>query len=180
MKVADRTSLPLFGITQSMMDDQIKFCVRCGASLQLVLRAGRERPTCLDCGWVYFPDPKVAVAALALRGGNVLLVRRANRPQQGLWTLPAGFVDAGEDPAQAVIRECLEETSLTVKTTGLLDILVGQEHTKGSHLLIVYQVEILSGVLHPGDDVDRAAFFGLQDLPPLAFASTQEILHRFS
>jgi ADP-ribose pyrophosphatase YjhB (NUDIX family) len=95
---------------------------------------------------------------------------------RGYWTLPAGFVDAGEDPACAVERECREETGLSVTTSRLLDVIAGQVHARGADILIVYQVEICSGTLKPGDDADRAQFFDLTDLPPLAFSSTQAIL----
>jgi 8-oxo-dGTP diphosphatase len=161
-----------------MLADQIKFCPRCGTQLTFGLRAGRKRPLCPACDWVFFPDPKVAVVTLIERDGEVLLVRRVNTPQQGYWTLPGGFVDAGEDPARAAERECLEETGLTIRVTALIDLLSGQEHPRGAHILIVYRAEILSGTIHPGDDADRVGYFDLSDLPPLAFQSTQQILNR--
>jgi len=104
------------------------------------------------------------------------MVKRANDPLRGLWTLPAGFVDAGEDPQEAAVRECWEETNLKVRITGLLDVLAGQEHPRGAHILIVYQGEIQSGELNPGDDAAAAAFFPLKELPPLAFETTRKII----
>jgi ADP-ribose pyrophosphatase YjhB (NUDIX family) len=85
-------------------------------------------------------------------------------------------VDAGEDPAQAAERECLEETGLSVRVTELMDLISGQEHPRGAHILIVYRAEILSGNAHPGDDADCVGFFDFENLPPLAFQSTQQIL----
>jgi ADP-ribose pyrophosphatase YjhB (NUDIX family) len=131
---------------------------------------------CPRCDWTYFADPKVAVAALVERDGQVLLARRVGDPQRGLWTLPAGFVDAGEDPAVAAQRECLEETGLEVRITGLLDVISGQEHPRGAHIFIVYRAEIISGELRAADDVDRVGFFAYDDLPPLAFETTKRIL----
>lgn len=163
-----------------MLADQIVFCPRCGTKLEIKFRAGRERPVCPSCDWVFFPDPKVAVVSVIFRDGQVLLTRRVNTPRQGLWTFPGGFVDAGEDPARAAERECLEETGLTVQITELIDVLSGQEHPRGSNILIIYRGEILSGTLNPGDDVDRAAFFDIDELPPLAFHSTQEIINQIS
>lgn len=156
--------------------EEVNYCPRCGAQVVSAERFGRMRPVCPDCGWIYFADPKVAAAALVERDGQVLLVRRANDPQRGLWTLPAGFVDAGEDPAQAVVRECLEETGLEVRVTGLLDVLYGLEHARGAHILIVYCAEALSGDLVARDDVDRAGFFDRKHLPVLAFETTKKIL----
>jgi 8-oxo-dGTP diphosphatase len=159
-----------------MIADQVNFCPRCGTALVTEDRFGRLRPTCPACRWIYFPDPKVAVAALVCDQGKVLFVRRINEPKRGLWTLPAGFVDAGEDPAAAAERECREETGLNVRTTSLLDVIAGQVHSRGADILIVYQAEKNSGTLQPGDDADRAQFFDPGDLPPLAFTSTQTIL----
>jgi len=120
------------------------------------------------------------VAVLIEDDGQVLLVRRANEPQRGLWTLPAGFVDAGEDPVLAAERECLEETGLRVKITGLLDVIFGLEHQRGAHIVIAYRGESVDGVLRPADDVDRVAYFHRDNLPELAFIATHKILRTIS
>ena len=156
---------------------QVKYCLQCGTELTAKERFGRVRPACPSCGWVYFPDPKVAAAVLIERDGKVLLVRRAVEPQLGFWSLPAGFIDAGEDPAAAAQRECFEETGLQVRIIALLDVVSGQEHQKGANFVIVYQGEIVSGDPDPGDDVDAVDFFSRDHLPPLAFHSTHQILH---
>jgi 8-oxo-dGTP diphosphatase len=159
-----------------MLAGEVNFCPRCGTGVIQRLHFGRIRPTCPKCEWIFFPDPKVAVAVLVVKKDEILFVRRINQPQRGKWTLPAGFVDAGEDPRLAAARECLEETGLVVEVTQLIDVLSGQEHERGADILIVYQAEIHTGVLSPGDDADRAAFFKLDQLPPLAFNSTMSIL----
>jgi ADP-ribose pyrophosphatase YjhB (NUDIX family) len=159
-----------------MIADEINFCPRCGSAVTQAERFGRLRPVCPACGWIYFADPKVAAAVLVEQDGRVLLVRRAVDPARGLWTLPAGFVDAGEDPALAAERECLEETELVVKVTGLKEVLFGQEHPGGAHILIVYYARLVSGELAAHDDVDQAAYFSRADLPPLAFNTTKRLL----
>jgi ADP-ribose pyrophosphatase YjhB (NUDIX family) len=159
-----------------MIAGEVNFCPQCGSALTQAERFGRLRPVCTACGWIYFADPKVAAAVLLEQGDQVLLVRRAIDPARGLWTLPAGFVDAGEDPARAAERECLEETGLTVEVTGLMEVLFGQEHPRGAHILIVYHARLISGVLAGQDDVDQAAFFPRNDLPPLAFSTTKRLL----
>ena len=159
-----------------MIADDVNFCPRCGAALVKEERFGKSRPVCPQCDWIFFPDPKVAVAVLVKRDGQVLLVRRANEPARGRWTLPAGFVDAGEDPVLAAERECFEETGLRVKVNELLDVISGLEHPRGAHIIIFYSADIVSGSLYPGDDADKAAFFPSDDLPPLAFRTTQKVL----
>jgi ADP-ribose pyrophosphatase YjhB (NUDIX family) len=163
-----------------MNPDQVNFCPRCGSPLQKKEYFGRLRPACPECQWVYFADPKVAVAVLILQQDRVLLARRVNDPFRGDWTLPGGFVDAGEDPARAAERECLEETGLTVQVTRLVDVIAGQEHPRGAHILIVYQGNLISGNLQAGDDADGVAFYKLDQLPRLAFQSTTQILASIS
>lgn len=157
-------------------DEQVKFCTRCGAEVKREEKFGLIRPICPQCGWIFFVDPKVAAAVLIEKDSRVLLVRRANEPYRGLWTLPAGFVNGGEDPAQAAARECLEETGLSVVVKRVLDVIAGREHNRGADFIIVYTAEILSGELTPADDADAADWFAYDDLPPLAFEATRKVL----
>jgi len=163
-----------------MLAEDVKFCPRCGTGLSKILHLGVERPVCPNCDWVFFPDPKVAAAVLIHKDSKVLLVRRANNPRRGYWTLPVGFVDAGEHPARAAERECLEETGLKIRITNLLDVYSGQEHPRGAHILIVYIGEIITGDLKAGDDVDQVGYFDLGSLPSLAFRTTQTIISGFA
>jgi 8-oxo-dGTP diphosphatase len=125
---------------------------------------------------MHFADPKVAAGILVEQDEKILLVRRINEPFKGLWTLPAGFVDADEDPARAAERECLEETGLSVQATGILDIRWGREHERGADFVIFYQGQVMGGELQPGDDAEEAAWFERDHLPKLAFKSTAYIL----
>ena len=162
-----------------MLVHEVHFCPRCGTKLISESLKGRERPVCPTCRWIFFPDPKVAVAVLVERDGKILLVRRVNTPQQGKWSLPAGFVDAGEHPVEAAVRECLEETGLRVQVAELVDVLAGREHPRGADIFIIYRAEIAAGELQPGDDADQVGFFSREKLPPLAFATTESVLQRY-
>jgi ADP-ribose pyrophosphatase YjhB (NUDIX family) len=157
---------------------EINFCPRCGAAVAQAERFGKLHAVCPQCDWIHFADPKVAAAVLVEQNGRVLLVRRANEPFCGLWTLPAGFVDADEDPAQAASRECLEETGLTVRITRVLDVIAGREHPRGADFIIIYGADVLGGDLLPADDADAADWFTRDQLPPLAFRATRLILQK--
>ena len=157
-------------------ESQIKFCPRCGTTVRREERFGKIHPVCPQCDWIHFNDPKVAAAVLVEQDGRVLLVRRVNEPDRGLWTLPAGFVDAGEDPSRAAERECFEETGLSVRVTRVLDVIAGREHERGADFVIVYQAQVLSGTLSPSDDADAVEWFAYDKLPPLAFTATQKVL----
>lgn len=159
-----------------MIDRPIRYCPYCGVAVETRVIFGKERQVCPACGWVHFTDPKVAVAVLVEEDGKVLLTRRVNEPLSGLWTLPAGFMDAYEHPERAAERECLEETGLRVETTELVEILAGREHPRGSDILIVYRAKVVEGCLAAGDDAEQVGFFHRDHLPPLAFQSTRKIL----
>ena len=159
-----------------MASTEFNYCPRCGTSVNHEERFGKLRPVCPQCEWIHFMDPKVAAAVLIEQDGRVLLVRRANEPFRGLWTLPAGFINSGEDPAEAAVRECLEETGLSVHITRVLDIIAGKEHPRGADFIIVYQASVLGGELKPDDDADAVEWFERGSLPQLAFRATQIVL----
>jgi ADP-ribose pyrophosphatase YjhB (NUDIX family) len=157
-------------------EETVRYCPACGAAVVYRMTFGLNRPVCPACGRIHFENPRVAAAALVERDGKVLLVRRVNEPARGLWTLPAGFVDAGEDPRRAAERECAEETGLEVRVSRLLEVIGGQEHSRGASIVIVYCAEILGGTLRASDDADAAEFYGPDMLPPLGFDATRKAL----
>jgi len=159
-----------------MANTEYKFCPCCATQLNKEERFGKIRPVCPNCGWIHFVDPKVAAAVLLIQDDRVLLVRRVNEPFRGLWTLPAGFVNGGEDPAEAAERECLEETGLSVRVKRVYDIVSGREHPRGADFVIVYEAEILAGEMTASDDADAVEWFRMGNLPPLAFLATKKVL----
>src|SRR5687767_15240964 len=166
-------------IITCMASSDYKYCPRCATPVTLEDRYGALRAVCSNCKWIHFFDPKVAAAVLIEQEGRVLLVRRAGEPFRGLWTLPAGFINGGEDPAEAAARECLEETGLSVRVVRVLDIISGKEHPRGADFIIVYQAEVISGELNPDDDADAVEWFARGNLPVLAFRATQKVLESF-
>lgn len=67
-----------------------------------------------------YPErPFLAVSAAIVRAGQILVVRRARAPADGLFSLPGGVVEIGETLMQAVAREVREETNLTIEPVGL-------------------------------------------------------------
>ena len=68
-----------------------------------------------------YPErPFLAVSAAIARAGQVLVVRRARAPADGLFSLPGGVVEIGETLTQALIREVREETSLAIEPVALV------------------------------------------------------------
>lgn len=159
-----------------MEEDSIKYCPRCATQLIHRQHSGKMRPICPNCGWVYFPDPKVAVVVMIRRESQILLVQRVFDPHKGRWTLPSGFVDAGEDPKEAAKRECREETGLSITDLRLLDVIYSNEYPRGANILLLYEGRVITGELSAGDDAGQVAYFPIDNLPPLAFLSTRQII----
>jgi 8-oxo-dGTP diphosphatase len=67
-----------------------------------------------------YPErPFLAVSAAIVRAGQVLVVRRARMPADGLFSLPGGVVEIGETLTEAIMREVREETGLTIEPVAL-------------------------------------------------------------
>lgn len=98
--------------------------------------------------------------------GQLLLVRRANEPGRGRWSLPGGRVEPGESDASALVRELREETGLEVRAGSLVGS-VQRPAPAGTFVIFDYRAEVVGGRLLAGDDasevawVDRATFDGL-------------------
>lgn len=65
--------------------------------------------------------PRLAALAVTQRDGCVLLVRRRNPPDAGLWGFPGGHVEPGETALQAAARELFEETGVTARPVSYID-----------------------------------------------------------
>ncbi|HRQ39340.1 MAG TPA: NUDIX domain-containing protein [Chloroflexota bacterium] len=158
----------------SSAPDDVRFCARCGAAMVTKLVGDKLRRACSVCGFIHFTDPKVGVGVLVLdEAGEILLVRRTMHPEIGRWSLPAGYLDQGEDPQVTAVREVWEETGLHVTIDGLLDVYHNPPQQGGASIFILYRGRVIGGELKAGDDADAAAFFSLNALPDVAFASTQ-------
>lgn len=158
---------------------ELNYCPRCGHALKGREAFGRVRRYCPTCDSIVFRDHKVAAGVLVSHEGKVLLVRRRRGPRQGTWTFPAGFVEFDEDPAEAAVRECREETGLEVEVTSLLDVIAGREHGRGADIVIIYCARLAGGEPRAADDVDQVAFFAPDELPPLAFRATRVALDKW-
>lgn len=150
------------------------FCPACAAPLD---RSG-QHPVCTACGRTHFRDPKVGVGVVVHdEHGRLLLVRRGVGPGKGLWALPAGFVDADEDPRIAAAREAREETGLHVEVGAVVDV-YATPGKGGASFFLAFAATVVGGTLAAADDALDAGFFGADELPELAFESTRDAARR--
>jgi len=158
----------------------VAWCCRCAGEMATREVQGRPRRVCTACGFIHFVEAKVGVGVCVAGDLGLLLVRRRFNPEKGKWSLPAGFLDSGEDPVACAEREALEETGLVVRVRGLLDVFHNPPQAGGASVFVLYRGEVISGALAAGDDATDAGFFRLEALPELAFPSTQRAVEMLS
>ena len=158
----------------------VAYCCRCGTPMTSRLIADKPRRVCPACDFIHFVEPKVGVGVMVVQNAKLLLVRRTMEPEKGKWSLPAGYVDIGVNPATQAVQEAKEETNLQVEIIELVDVYHNPPAQGGAAIFILYKARVVGGELRAGDDADRADFFALDALPELAFASTRDAVHRLS
>ena len=112
--------------------------------------------------------PQVAVGAVALQDGSILLVRRGHGPAAGTWSVPGGRVEMGETLHEAVVREVHEETGLHVAVDRFLGWLerIHPEEGKAHFVILDFAVTSLDPNAEPvaGDDAAEVAWIPVSDL----------------
>ena len=88
-----------------------RFCGRCGSATEV--EAAGHRRHCPVCGLTHFPRTDPAITMLVQSGERCLLSRRRGAPENR-WSALAGFVEPGETPEEAVVREAREETGVEI------------------------------------------------------------------
>ncbi len=106
-----------------------------------------------------YPDAPIAgVGAVVVREGRVLLIRRAQQPLKGEWSLPGGAVELGETLEEAICREVLEETGLVVEPIDVVQAFDrisrdAEGRVRYHYVLIDFLCRIVSG---PGTNEELA------------------------
>ena len=115
----------------------------------------------------------VVLFSLGQKEPELLLIQRGRKPFKGSWAFPGGFVDVGEPPRDAAVRELWEEA-------GIRDVPVEQlrafgdpeRDPRGHTVTIAYLAWLTSGrspAMEAGSDAARARWWPVRDLPRLAF-----------
>ncbi len=164
-----------------MTNPDLRFCPRCAAALEVreVGHPASPHPACVACGFILWQNLKPSVEALIVRGHDagteVLLGRRRKGPDEELWDLPGGFLNADDRLRDALRRECLREMGVEVEVADLLGVF--EDVFAGSRIIsIVYVCGVLSGEPRGADIIDAAQWFPLRDTPPVAYPAVGEAI----
>jgi NAD+ diphosphatase len=143
-------------------DRSHQFCGRCGARLRD--RAAERAKECAACGHVVYPRVSPAMMVLVTRGEELLLAR-ANRFPQAMYSALAGFVEPGESIEDCIHREVLEEVGVEVDN---LQYVASQSWPFPHSLMIAYTAEYVRGDMRPCDEeIVDAKWFPFDALPQL-------------
>ncbi len=162
------------------MTPALNFCSVCGHAIVLRVPDGdnRDRACCDACGAIHYVNPKMVVGTVSVWGEQVLLCRRAIEPRRGYWTLPAGFLEAGETAAAGATRETDEEAGARIEL-GPLFTMFDVVHVHQIHLF--YRARLLDTDFDPGEESLEVQLFDEADIPwdELAFRTVSATLERF-
>jgi len=128
--------------------------------------------------------PILGVGALILEGDRILMVQRGKAPLLGYWSLPGGAVETGELLREAIAREVLEETALTVEVGEMAEVFErlmpdADGGTEYHYVLLDYLCKVTGGTPMAGDDSAAVAWVRREDLPTLLITpGTLEVIER--
>ncbi len=162
------------------MKKKRRFCSHCGNPLDEKMIEGKTRGWCPRCDTIFYENPlPVASAIVVNRKRELLLVKRRNEPYLGMWCLPIGFAESGEEIRDAALRELREETGLEGEIVRLVDVDTVDNDYYGSMAIITYEVRRTGGKVAAGDDAVDARYVPIHELPPLAWESNRKAVDRY-
>ena len=141
------------------------YCYHCGSELVPRFLDHRAREVCSACGWVHYAQLKVGAAVIIEQNNKLLLLQRAHEPWVGSWMIPAGYVEADEDPRDAAIREVLEETGLRVELGDLVKTYYFADDPRGNGVAFVYKAIKVSGEISINGEATFAQYFSHDEIP---------------
>ena len=127
---------------------------------------GKERKYCPSCDFIDYRNPLPVAVAVAVRDKRFLLIKRGIPPKKGVWGSPSGFVEVGETPEEACLRELKEEAGVSGEIVRLIRVARREDpEVYGDMLVVVYLVKVGDGEPAPGVEAEDAKFFDIGELP---------------
>jgi NAD+ diphosphatase len=147
---------------------EVKYCPYCGHELSVKQINGRAYQACLaeNCEYVFWDNPLPVVAAIIEHEGNVLLARNKLWPAK-MFGLITGFLEKGESPESAVLREVREELSLDAE---LVDMVGVYPFLQRNQLIIAYHVAA-EGEIKMNEELAEVISVPPEQLRPWSFGT---------
>jgi len=140
-------------------DQNTRFCGVCGGTMRMDTDISKK---CTECGKEIWPQLATAVIVLIHRGDEVLLVRAKNF-RTDHYGLVAGFVETGETLEEAVAREAMEETGVTITN---IRYFASQPWPYPCGLMVGFHADYVSGEIHlQQSEIAKGGWFRRDNLP---------------
>jgi len=140
-------------------DQNTRFCGICGAPMRMDTIISKK---CTECGKEIWPQLATAVIVLIHRGDEVLLVRAKNF-KRDFYGLVAGFVETGETLEEAVAREALEETGVSITN---IRYFASQPWPYPCGLMVGFNADYVNGEIHlQKSEIAKGGWFRRDNLP---------------
>ncbi|TVR71061.1 MAG: NAD(+) diphosphatase [Spirochaetaceae bacterium] len=141
-------------------DRNTLFCGTCASPMTRV--PGEIAKQCPSCGTISYPRISPAVIVAVVREGKLLMAHSPRHPE-GMHSVLAGFVEAGETLEYTVAREVQEETGITVRNIAYF---ASQPWPFPNSLMVGFTAEYAEGELTvSGEEIVNADWFGPAELP---------------
>lgn len=140
------------------------------AAQMLVSPAGLPYNRILDlfCNESGYQTPKLDTRAAVFQEGKILLVQENN----GLWSLPGGWVDVNLSIGENIVKEVLEEAGLEVRANRIIAVQDRKKHNPEIYAYnickIFLECTFLSGSFQPNSETIASGYFSMDCLPPLS------------
>lgn len=177
-KNGEKASMPYFR-AKALYEwlDRTRFCPRCGYKLVPGSNPEESSLTCPQCRNTIFPRIEPCIIVLVKRNNEILLAQHSQRNTQYFSCL-AGFIEAGESAENAVRREVMEETGISVTNIRYFG---SQSWPFPSQLMLGFTAEYESGEIQIQEsEIQRASWFTRQNCPatPPEGSLAYELIHQ--
>ena len=151
-----------------------KYCPNC----KTLLEKQGEHLKCANCGMGIYKNSKPCCGILPVKGGKVLLSKRAIEPYKGAYDIIGGFLESGEHPEDGAKREAKEETGLIVKPMELLGVYMDKYGKGGDDTLNIHYIgKVTGGKMKAQEDVASLHWVEIGKLPTSkGFQNTRDAL----
>jgi 8-oxo-dGTP diphosphatase len=155
------------------------FCPFCGQPLAQKCEEGKLRGWCRACDWTYYPHAAASVTGVVQNAGRVLLVKRRHEPFAQCWMFPAGFIDFGEHPKEAMLRELQEETGLIATDAQLMGVHQSEDDPRQpGHFVFFFEIAASGDLASENEENEEIRWFDLHAAPKLSWKLHQFVLEQ--
>ncbi|GAB6263850.1 NAD(+) diphosphatase [Photobacterium sp. R1] len=145
------------------MCESQRYCPECGSKTELAKQTLAMQ--CQSCLQFHYPRVSPCII-VAVRKGDQILLAQHPRHKSGMYTVIAGFVEAGETLETCVAREVAEETGIQLTNIRYFD---SQPWAFPSNLMMGFMADYQSGDIRPDyEELVDARWFRHDQLPPVA------------